>query len=179
MASSATSSAPDVSGDSPRAYSATQAAAPATTESTVDDEGGDECRVCRGGAELGPLFTPCKCSGSIRHVHQECLEIWLKHKNATKEVCELCDCTYGFSPRYADDAPQSLGGLSLTVALVKRVFSNGLPSLFRLLCVFSSWIIFVPLGTHWMYRIVVHSPFVSKLSEYFGAGSLFHRVADL
>lgn len=25
------------------------------------------CRVCRSGREDGPLFHPCKCTGSIRH----------------------------------------------------------------------------------------------------------------
>ena len=125
----------------------------------------EECRVCRGGAEIGSLFKPCKCSGSIRYVHQECLEMWLRHKNSNSEKCELCGCIYYFSPRFADDAPSSLGGLSLTVALIKRVFSYGMPTFFRLLCIFSSWVIFVPLCTHWMYRIVVHTPFVSKLSE--------------
>lgn len=30
------------------------------------------CRVCRCGATPEqPLFHPCKCSGSIRHVHQD------------------------------------------------------------------------------------------------------------
>jgi hypothetical protein len=34
----------------------------------------DECRVCRGGAEPGrPLYSPCLCSGSIKHCHQDCL----------------------------------------------------------------------------------------------------------
>lgn len=29
------------------------------------------CRICRGEAtELEPLFHPCKCSGSIKYVHQ-------------------------------------------------------------------------------------------------------------
>ena len=101
-----------------------------SAQDPLNEEGEDECRVCRGGDELGSLFTPCKCSGSIRHVHQECLEMWLRHKNSTSEKCELCGCVYGFSPRYADDAPSSLGGLSLTVALVRRVFLYGVPTLF-------------------------------------------------
>lgn len=30
-----------------------------------------ECRICGGGAEPGsPLFYPCKCSGTIRYIHQ-------------------------------------------------------------------------------------------------------------
>lgn len=30
-----------------------------------------ECRICGGGAEPdAPLFYPCKCSGTIRYIHQ-------------------------------------------------------------------------------------------------------------
>ena len=32
------------------------------------DEDEDVCRVCRSGAEDGPLFYPCQCTGSIRCV---------------------------------------------------------------------------------------------------------------
>ena len=38
------------------------------------------CRICRGGEEEGPLFFPCQCSGSIKYVHQECLQKWLQHR---------------------------------------------------------------------------------------------------
>jgi E3 ubiquitin-protein ligase MARCH6 len=32
----------------------------------------EECRICRSeGTEGEPLFYPCKCSGSIKFVHQE------------------------------------------------------------------------------------------------------------
>lgn len=32
----------------------------------------DTCRICRSeGTETEELFYPCKCSGSIRYVHQE------------------------------------------------------------------------------------------------------------
>jgi hypothetical protein len=44
-----------------------------------DEEDEDECRVCRGPAEEGrPLFTPCKCSGSMGMTHQDCLTSWLE-----------------------------------------------------------------------------------------------------
>lgn len=32
----------------------------------------DTCRICSGPAEPGePLFHPCKCSGTIRYIHQD------------------------------------------------------------------------------------------------------------
>ena len=40
----------------------------------------DTCRICRGeGSKEEPLFYPCKCSGSIKFVHQSCLMEWLYH----------------------------------------------------------------------------------------------------
>ena len=55
-------------------------------------DGDDErvCRVCRLSApESGQeLFQPCKCSGSIQHVHEDCLRDWLAISRGHK--CELC-----------------------------------------------------------------------------------------
>lgn len=45
-----------------------------------EQEANDEnvCRFCMGGPsdELGVLFSPCHCSGSMRFVHVECLNRW-------------------------------------------------------------------------------------------------------
>lgn len=42
-------------------------------EIVAEDLGhGDICRVCRlEGTSEQPLFYPCRCSGSIKYVHQE------------------------------------------------------------------------------------------------------------
>lgn len=46
-----------------------------------DEEEGDACRLCRAGAAADrPLFHPCRCKGSIRHVHQDCLLDWLRRR---------------------------------------------------------------------------------------------------
>lgn len=56
---------------------------------TLGDEGDKTCRVCRSGEEPGsPLYKPCKCSGSISWIHQDCLESWLSVSRAQR--CELC-----------------------------------------------------------------------------------------
>lgn len=43
------------------------------TDSTQERDGEpDHCRICRSeGTPEEPLFHPCKCSGSIKFVHQE------------------------------------------------------------------------------------------------------------
>jgi len=51
---------------------------------------GDFCRICHCGAdsELGRLIAPCKCKGTLKHVHQSCLQQWIKSSDC--KHCELC-----------------------------------------------------------------------------------------
>lgn len=66
------------------------------------------CRICRAEAtDDEPLYHPCRCSGSIKYVHQECLLEWLKH-SAKGQNCELCHTKYTFSNVYEPDMPEEL-----------------------------------------------------------------------
>lgn len=49
----------------------------------------DICRICHceGDSEV-PLIAPCYCSGSLRYVHQACLQQWIKSSDT--KSCELC-----------------------------------------------------------------------------------------
>ncbi len=68
-----------------------------------------ECRICSFEAEPGrPLFYPCACSGTIRWVHQDCLEQWLKMKNLSTERCEVCGVVFHFTPIYKKGTPACL-----------------------------------------------------------------------
>jgi hypothetical protein len=63
-----------------------------------------QCRICFRNEDCveDPLFSPCKCAGSMMHIHFNCLKEWLKNKLVTKETnysysftlknleCELC-----------------------------------------------------------------------------------------
>lgn len=53
-----------------------------------EEDDGCVCRICRMPAEVGtPLFHPCRCSGSIKYVHEPCLIRWLEHSG--KAACEV------------------------------------------------------------------------------------------
>lgn len=53
-----------------------------------EEDDGCVCRICRMSAEVGtPLFHPCRCSGSIKFVHEPCLIRWLEHSG--KAACEV------------------------------------------------------------------------------------------
>ena len=67
----------------------------------------DTCRICRGeGSEEEPLFYPCKCSGSIKFVHQNCLMEWLSHSQ--KKHCELCKTPFHFTKLYHPQMPHTV-----------------------------------------------------------------------
>ena len=67
----------------------------------------DTCRICRGeGSREEPLFYPCKCSGSIKFVHQVCLMEWLSHSQ--KKHCELCKTSFRFTKLYDPHMPSTV-----------------------------------------------------------------------
>lgn len=46
-------------------------------------------RICHcDGDEDSPLISPCLCTGSLRFVHQACLQQWIKSSDT--RCCELC-----------------------------------------------------------------------------------------
>lgn len=64
----------------------------------------DSCRICRSGPEPDALlYHPCKCTGSIRYCHQDCLVEWLQHSR--KKYCELCNHAFIFHKKYRKDMP--------------------------------------------------------------------------
>lgn len=51
------------------------------------------CRICMEcDSKDNPLITPCKCSGSVKYIHEECLKTWLISQDVDidKGACELC-----------------------------------------------------------------------------------------
>lgn len=63
------------------------------------------CRICRCEAAPDlPLFHPCKCRGSIKYIHQDCLQDWLAHSQKSK--CDICHEEYHFQDLYNEDAPK-------------------------------------------------------------------------
>lgn len=61
-----------------------------------------------------PLFTPCKCAGSMRFIHHLCLKTWFANKRIMKVSnivttyfwknleCELCKTAYPYETRSFD-----------------------------------------------------------------------------
>ena len=99
----------------------------------------DTCRICRGeGTEQDELYYPCKCSGSIRFVHQPCLVQWLAHSQ--KKHCELCKTPFHFTKVYDPNMPDSLP----TLLFIKQLSIH----CFRTIVTWLRWVLvaFVWLG---------------------------------
>ncbi|ORY93848.1 hypothetical protein BCR43DRAFT_551551 [Syncephalastrum racemosum] len=96
-----------------------------------------------------PLFHPCKCSGSIRFVHQDCLLEWLSHSK--KKYCELCEYPFVFTPIYRDDMPERI-----PLGVLIRQCTHRLATLFktvlRALVVALVWLVALPYLTLWTWR---------------------------
>ncbi|ORY12980.1 hypothetical protein BCR34DRAFT_600273 [Clohesyomyces aquaticus] len=105
-------------------------------------EEGDTCRICRGeGTSDEPLFYPCKCSGSIKFVHQECLMEWLSHSQ--KKYCELCKTSFRFTKLYHPGMPNRIP----TSVFLRRAAIHVLRMVitwFRAVLVASVWLVLLP-----------------------------------
>lgn len=119
--------------------------------SSDEEEEEDECRVCRGNAEEGrTLFSPCKCSGSIGLVHQDCLTSWLAVTRGEGR-CELCKVKFHFAPQYAGNAPNQLSMTEVFLGLGRRAVARWLPFLVRLAFCITLWLVVAPLVTSYLY----------------------------
>ncbi len=66
---------------------------------TQPDEG-DQCRICFSGAEDGKLISPCKCDGTQKYVHEECLRKWQRTCAGTRKAkyCGVCRARFDLAP---------------------------------------------------------------------------------
>jgi hypothetical protein len=74
------------------------AAVPASAHAAASER---QCRVCLGGvaeeSELGRLFSPCRCKGTMKYVHVQCLDQW-RQASARRESFIRCDqCRYEYN----------------------------------------------------------------------------------
>jgi E3 ubiquitin-protein ligase MARCH6 len=107
----------------------------------ADKDEADTCRICRGeGTAEEPLFFPCKCSGSIKYVHQECLMEWLSHTQ--KKHCELCKTSFRFTKLYHPGMPNRIP----TTVFVRR-------AALHVLNMFATWCRGVLVGAVWLFLL--------------------------
>ncbi|KAI5787021.1 hypothetical protein DFH27DRAFT_487022 [Peziza echinospora] len=110
----------------------------------------DHCRICRSESTIDePLFHPCKCSGSIKFVHQDCLMEWLQHSQ--KKYCELCKTPFQFTKLYHPEMPKNLPPL-LFLSRASKHLASTIMLWLRFLLVAFVWLGILPWVVRWMWR---------------------------
>ncbi|KAJ6616969.1 hypothetical protein B0H10DRAFT_1346361 [Mycena sp. CBHHK59/15] len=111
----------------------------------------DTCRICSAPAEAEqPLFYPCKCSGTIRYIHQDCLTTWLAHSK--KKTCDVCKHPYSFTKVYATDMPTRLPPVLLLRQVAQQSFFAMVFAL-RAVAVATIWLAVLPWVTVMTWRM--------------------------
>ncbi|KZS94639.1 hypothetical protein SISNIDRAFT_410077 [Sistotremastrum niveocremeum HHB9708] len=111
----------------------------------------DTCRICSAPAEPdAPLFHPCKCSGTIKYIHQDCLTTWLAHSK--KKSCDVCKYQYSFTKVYAQDMPETIPVYLLLRRVVRQIFF-AIQIMLRATLVGFVWLVVLPYGTVVSWRL--------------------------
>ena len=143
----------------------------------------DHCRICRSeGSREEPLFHPCKCSGSIKFVHQDwyaifpltgsppcagpftpvlvdciltfspCYSLLEWLQHSQKKHCELCKTPFHFTKLYDPQMPTTLPTPLFLNRLLRHLFRN-LLLWARALLVGCVWLGGLPYCVRWMWRM--------------------------
>ncbi|OMJ83687.1 hypothetical protein SteCoe_15358 [Stentor coeruleus] len=96
------------------------------------------CRICMEPEnQENPLLTPCKCSGTIRYIHEECLKTWLvsHFEDIAKSCCELCktDFSMEFKMR-AKCLPKKSCSAGISSCMFIPILSAIIMILFIIIC---------------------------------------------
>lgn len=105
------------------------------------------CRVCHcEGDNENPLYHPCKCDGSIKFVHQNCLKQWLKISNKQNKTCELCGEEYQFRSIWQNGELPSLSLFEFCHGLLPRVLKF-IKNIIRIFSFIFFWLFLLPIVT--------------------------------
>lgn len=90
-----------------------------------------ECRYCLSDDRIEKLIDPCNCEGTMKYVHQECLEDWIKngHRQVYETtniqklkiyltMCEICKYQMKYTKSYKNNLFLSV------IKMIKSIFSN-------------------------------------------------------
>ena len=127
-------------------------------------------RICHCDSSCGDLISPCYCSGSLRWVHQICLQHWIRASNS--KSCELC--RYPFTMRTQLRSPCQWEALPMSSSEKRRFFCSAIFHSIALGCVI--WSLYVLIGK--LQRDVSHFWHTTNIlfSQYTSVVFPFHRL---
>ncbi|XP_064636819.1 E3 ubiquitin-protein ligase MARCHF8-like isoform X2 [Lineus longissimus] len=120
----------------------------------------DICRICHCEAEPDlPLISPCMCAGSLKYVHQACLQQWIK--SADTKSCELCK--YGFMMKTKVKPFRKWQRLDMTTIERRKVFCSVTFHIIAITCVIWSLYVLIDRTTEEIKAGILEWPFWTKL----------------
>ncbi|XP_053712859.1 chromodomain-helicase-DNA-binding protein Mi-2 homolog isoform X1 [Synchiropus splendidus] len=103
-----------------------------------DDSEMEVCRICHcEGDDECPLIMPCRCTGSLSFVHQDCLNQWIKSSDT--RCCELCK--FDFIMETKLKPLHKWEKLQMTTSERRKIFCSVMFHLFAIVCVLWSILI--------------------------------------
>ena len=142
----------------------------------------DVCKYCRQGETNDrPLFYPCKCSGTMMYVHEDCLKRWLETSQSNK--CEVCGFIFRFKSIWKQNTPDSLPVSEIMQGLYKS-FVTALSVTFHRSLVIFMWGVMLPLATAILYETAFpenenDTGVVTRLSKMFKLFNLTYQILRL
>ncbi|KAK9719442.1 hypothetical protein K7432_004778 [Basidiobolus ranarum] len=105
-----------------------------TKEKIAAEEEEKQCRICYGGLDdepsFGKLISPCKCKGTMKYVHLQCLNSW-RLASGGKSFFECDSCHYKYNFQRTTMAKAATNPLVLTLCsllvFVFIIFLAGFP----------------------------------------------------
>lgn len=84
------------------------------------------CKICHSICdEESPYAAPCKCKGSLKYIHKECLNEWLTlcQKTNKAKKCDICHHPFNFKKKFREGAPEGLPFYYILLYFAKRLFN--------------------------------------------------------
>lgn len=80
------------------------------------------CKICHSICnEEAEYVHPCKCNGSLKYIHIECLNEWLKLTNIKK--CDLCNYEFKFQKTFKSGTPNRVPLYYIVLFLLKSAYN--------------------------------------------------------
>lgn len=131
-----------------------------SSSSQASQNSGDICRICHCESDpLNPLLTPCYCSGSLKFVHQACLQQWLTASETN--ACELCK--FPFIMHTKIKPFNEWRSLDMSGVERRRLFCAVLFHCAAALCVIWSLCVLIERATEEVKKGLIGWPFWTKL----------------
>lgn len=80
------------------------------------------CKICHTECnENFPSVTPCKCNGSLKYIHVDCLNEWLKVSKITK--CSICKYEFKIEKKFKEGTPKDLPFYYIILFILKNLMN--------------------------------------------------------